>query len=88
MSRRALSALRRPRPAHKGLTRSLARPPAAEKFGEGSGGEAVDRNRRKEGDHRLALTDVDVLRLLDEANVPAQRGPVVLLEVSISEQTR
>jgi hypothetical protein len=36
----------------------------------------------------LALADVDVLRLLDEADVPAERGPLVLLRFAVNEQER
>ena len=58
----------------------------AQKLGKRRSGQRVGGNRNQEGEHRLALADVDVLRLLDEANVPAKRCPVVLLEVPVREK--
>jgi len=74
------------RPADKSLGDSLAGSPPAQKLGERGCSKVVRGNRREEGEHGLALADVDVLCLLDEANVPAQGCAVVLLEVPSSEQ--
>ena len=78
--------LRRPRPAYKSLGDLLAGSSPAEELGEGGGGQAIGRDRGEEGEHRQALAEVEVLRLLEEASVPAQRSAVVLLEVPISKE--
>ena len=64
----------------------LAGSSPAEELGEGGGGQAIGRDRGEEGEHRQALAEVEVLRLLEEASVPAQRSAVVLLEVPISKE--
>jgi hypothetical protein len=48
-------------------------------------GERWPLSRAVEGE---ALADVDVLGLLEEADVPAHRSPLVLLLVRVSEQER
>jgi hypothetical protein len=80
--------LRRPRPAHKSLGDSLARSSPAQELGEGGGCHAIGRDRGEEGEHRQALAEVDVLRLLEEARVPAKRSPLVLRQLSVRQQER
>jgi hypothetical protein len=76
------------RPPHKRLNYPLAGPPAAEEFGEGGGGQSIGWDRGEEGEHRQALAEVDVLRLLEEADVPANGGAVVFLRLPVSEKKR
>ena len=78
--------LRRPRPANKSLGDSLAGSPPAEKLGQGGSGEPVSWDRAEEGEHRLALAEVDVRDLLREADVPANRSPLVLLRLAVGEE--
>src|SRR4029450_9659451 len=78
----------RPHPADKSLCDPLAGSPSAEELGEGRGGRAIRRDRREEDEHGEALAEVDVLRLLEEADVPAHGSPFVLVRVSICEQER
>jgi hypothetical protein len=79
---------RGPRPTHKSLGDPLARAPAAEELGEGRSSEAVGRNRRQEGEHSLVLAQVDVRHLLEEADMPAGGGAVVLFGLLVSEEER
>ena len=59
----------------------LARSSPAQEFRESCSGEAVGRDRREQGQHRQALAKVDVRRLLEEADMPANGGAVVLLRL-------
>ena len=76
----------RPRPADKGLGDPLARSSPAEELREGSGRQAVRRDRREQGEHRQALAQVDVGDLLREADVPASRRALVLLRLTVGEE--
>jgi hypothetical protein len=58
----------------------------AEELGQSSRGQTIRRDRSEEGEHRQALAEVEVLRLLEEASVSAQRSAVVLLEVPTSKE--
>jgi hypothetical protein len=66
-------------PTDKRLGASLEAPPPAEELGQRRGCQPGRRDCCEEGEDRDALADFDVLRLLDEANVPAESGPFVLL---------
>ena len=82
------SHLRRPRPPDKRLGDPLARPPPAKELSQRRRGEAVRRNRRKEGEHGLALAEVDVRHFLEEPGVPAASGPVELFLLAVREKER
>jgi hypothetical protein len=75
-------------PGDKCLAWTFYPAPAAQELGEGRGRETVHRDRREESEHRLALPHADVVRLVDEANVPAHRSPLVLLLIRVSEEER
>jgi hypothetical protein len=62
--------------------------PAAQELGEGGSGQAIGRDSDEEGEHGLALADVDVLRLLDGADVPTERSPLVLLRLTLYQEQR
>jgi len=81
-----LTVLRLPRPADKCLPSSPQSP--AEELCERSGSKPVDGDRHEEREHGLALTDVDVFRLLDEADMPTKRSTVEPFEVAVSEEQR
>jgi hypothetical protein len=81
-------ALSRPRPADKSLCDPLARAAPAQELGEGGGGQAIGRDRGEEGKHREALAEVDVLRLLEEADVPANGSPLVPLRLTLCQEQR
>jgi hypothetical protein len=74
------------RPANKGLGASLEAPPPAEKLGQRSRCPSVRRDRREQSEHRDALADVDILRFVGKASVPAKGGALVLRILSVSEQ--
>jgi hypothetical protein len=78
--------LRAPRPRHKCLAGTLQPPPAAEAFGKRLGRGTVSGDRREQGEHREAFAEADVLRVVDETNVPARRSAVELLQLLVSEQ--
>ena len=78
----------RARPADKSLGDPFARAPATEEFGERCGGEAGSRNRRQQGEHGLVLAQVDVRHLLEEANMPAGGGAVVLFGLTVCQEQR
>jgi hypothetical protein len=74
------------RPSDKRISNPLARPPATEKLRERPSSQAVGGNRRQEGEHSLVFAQVDVRHLLEEADVPAGGGAVVLLRLPESEK--
>jgi len=80
--------LRLPRPADKSLGDSLAGSTPAEELGEGGSGQAVRRDHGEEGEHRLALAEVDVRDFLCEAEVPASGRPLVLLRFTVDKEKR
>ena len=59
--------LRLPQPADKSLGDSLAGSTPAQELDQGAGREAVRRDHGEEGEHRLALAEVDVRDFLCEA---------------------
>jgi hypothetical protein len=63
-------------------------PSPAEELGEGGSSQAIRRDRGEEDEYRQALAEVDVLCLLEEANVPANGCPLVPLRVAIGEEER
>jgi hypothetical protein len=75
-----------PRPADKSLGDPLAGSSPAKELGERSGGQAIRRDRGEKDEHGEALAEIDVVRLLEKANVPAHRGPLVLVLVPVSKQ--
>jgi hypothetical protein len=70
-------------PRDKGLCYSLTGSSATEELGERRGPEAVRRDRGKKGKDGEALAELDVLRFLDETDMPAGGGAVVLLRLSV-----
>jgi hypothetical protein len=73
------------RPANKSSAHRSRLPPA-EEFGQRRRCQSVHRDRREEGEHREALAEVDVLRLVKEAGVLANGCPLVPLRVSVCEE--
>ena len=80
--------LSRPRPANKTLRDPLARAPTAQQLRQSGCSEPVGRDRGEEGEHGLALAEVDVRDLLREAKVPASRRPLVLARFTLDEEQR
>jgi hypothetical protein len=74
------------RPTDKSLSDPLARSPAAKELGKRRSGQRVGRDRSEEGKHGLALAEVDVRHLLQEADVPASGGAAVLLGLFVGEE--
>jgi hypothetical protein len=78
--------LRRPQPADKSLGDPLAGSSPAEELGKSRRRQPVRRDRREQCEHGLALAQVGVFRVIDEADVPATGGAVVLLRLLVSEE--
>jgi hypothetical protein len=75
-----------PRSDEWGLGDPLARPPAAEELGKRRSGEAVHRNRAEQRQYGLTFAHLDVRHLLEEADVPAGGGALVLLRLLVSKE--
>jgi hypothetical protein len=78
----------RPRPTNKSLSDPLAGASPAQELGQSRGGKTVCRDRSEEGEHRLALAQVDVGDFLPEASMPPRRRPLELLRLTVSEEQR
>ena len=70
-------------PLDKGLGDPFAGTSAAEKLGEGCGSQPLRGDRNQQGKDRLALTDADVRRLLNEANHASEPPPESAPQTSI-----
>jgi hypothetical protein len=76
------------RPGDKYLTGPLEAPPSTEELCQGDRSKSVGWDRGEQNEHCLALSDVDVLRLVDKPEMPAKRSPLVLRQLSVGQQER
>jgi hypothetical protein len=60
--------------------------PGGEEFGKRLCGGPVSGDRGEQGENGKALAEVDVFGVVDEANVPANGGPLVPLRVLVGEE--
>jgi hypothetical protein len=62
--------------------------PSAQELCHRGRSQSIGRDRREQNEYRLALSDVDVLRLVDKAEMPAKRSSLVLRQLSVDQQER
>jgi hypothetical protein len=86
--RRIVLFLRPSRPGDKYLTSPLEALPSTEELCQRGRSQSVGRDRGEQNEYRLALSEVDVLRLVDKPEMPAKRSPLVLRQLSVGQQER
>ena len=67
-----------PAPSEQEPQRTLEAPPPAEELSQRCRCQSVRRDRCEQGEHGNALADIDVLRFVSEASVPAEGGALIL----------
>jgi hypothetical protein len=75
-------------PGDKHLTGPLEALPSTEELCQRGSSQSVGRDRGEQNEDCLALSDVDVLRLVDKPEMPAKRSPLVLRHLSVGQQER